>query len=639
MFLFDRTRRWRSPKRKLPPPESKVTQTRFTVLRLTVVAVFAILSLQLARLQLINGATYRYRSDAQRLDLVPVLPPRGLIYDRKGQLLVENSASYARAVRPGSAPKGAEADAFYRKLERFAGLPAEEIRLRVEDARRTRGASQPLVLRQDLNRDDALAFLEQRADLPGAELIIQPTRHYLEGPILSHVLGFVGKISREEYEALKSRNYEPDDRIGKTGVEMMYESTLRGTPGRRIVERDALGREVTVVAQEPAQPGNNLYLTIDADLQRKTSEFLMAGLKRAKAGAALVMDVRTGEMLAMVSLPSFDNNIFSKTVADEEVQKLLDDPAKPLLNHAISEMYPPGSIFKQITGIAALQEKTITPRTRITSRGSMYVRNEFFPSQVYVFPDWAVLGTLDFYGGIAMSSDIYFYCLAGGCGPANGQPETITGIGPRALARYARLFGLGEETGVDLPGEAEGIVPDPDWKRAVKGEQWFDADTYHMAIGQGDVTTTPLQMLVATAAIANGGEVLVPRLVREVRDAKGNLVTPYQPTVRRKLPIDSENFTVLHEAMRQAALSGTARPAAVPGVAVAGKTGTAEYGPLLSNGKYATHGWFAGYAPANDPEIAVIIFLDQGVGQDDAAPIAGRIFQYYFERQSLTYGR
>jgi penicillin-binding protein 2 len=608
---------------------------RFTILRVCVVAAFLVLSLQLARLQLLQGSTYRHRADAQRLSLIAVPPNRGLIYDRNGNLLVENVPAFSLAVVPANVPKGDAGDVVYRRLAEMVGKPAAELRLSIEDARRTRAAHEPVVLRRDLSRDEALVLLEQQAGLPGVELVMEPVRRYIDGPVFSHLLGFVNSISPEEYQSLKSAGYSMDDRIGKTGVELTYESALRGTPGRRIVEKDVLGREVTVVAEEAPEPGKSVVLSIDADLQRRTAELLNAGLSRHKSGSAAVMDVRTGELLAMVSMPTFDNNLFSSTLAEDEVQRLLDDPAKPLLNHGISEMYPPGSIFKQITGIAALQEQVATPKTRITSRGSMYVRNQFFPSQVYVFPDWAILGNLDFYGGMAMSSDVYFYCVAGGCGPANGQPETISGMGPNALARYARAFGLGTETGVDLPGETNGIVPDPQWKTEYKGEQWFDADTYHMAIGQGDMTTTPLQMLVATAAIANGGDVLVPRVVRELRDPQGNLLSSFQRTVRREVPIEQTHFATVHEAMRQAALWGTAKPAAVPGVSVAGKTGTAEFGPLLSTGYYATHGWFAGFAPANDPQIAVIVFLQQGVGQSDAAPIAGRIFQHYFERQAL----
>lgn len=634
MFPLSQHRRWRSPKRSSPVDETRSVQTRFTILRLTVLAVFVVLSLQLARLQLLHGSTYRHRAETQRLWLVPVSPPRGLIYDRNGTLLVENVPTYTIVAVPANLPRNElEQNEVYRRLEVLLQQSAQELRLKIEDRRKTQNASLPMVLKQNLTPEEAFQFLEQRAALPGIELVIEPSRRYTEGPLFAHVLGFVGGISSEEYATLKGRGYQINDRIGKTGVELTYEATLRGVPGRRFVEKDAFGREIFVVGEEPPQPGHNLILAIDADLQRKAGEFLAAGMGRSRNAAALVMDVRSGELLAMVSLPSFDNNLFSGPILSEQVQRLLDDPARPLVNHAISEMYPPGSIFKQITGVAALQEKVATPRTTITSRGYIYVRNQFVPGKDFLFPDWAPLGALDFYGGIAMSSNVYFYCVTGGCGPDNGQPEYVKGMGPTALARYARAFGLGAETGVDLPGEAAGIIPDPEWKKTAKpDEDWYDGDTYFMAIGEGDVTATPLQMLVATAAIANGGDVLVPRVVREVRGEDGNTVLPFQRTVRRHLPVDPENLAVMRNAMRQAAVWGTAKPASVGAVPVAGKTGTAEFGVQIGDRKYATHGWFAGFAPADDPQIAVIVFLERGVGQQDAAPIAGRIFQYYFQR-------
>lgn len=639
MVPFERKRRWRSPKHSAALTGGRGARTRFTLLRLTVLVVFAILSLQLARLQLLNGAAYRQRAEVQRLSLVPVPAPRGLIYDRNGQLLVENIPSFALAIIPANVPSGEAAERLYRRLESLCNQPATEIRLKVEDGRRTKNPFQPLVLKRDLTWEEAAQFLEQRSDLPGVELLIEPTRHYLEGPLFSHILGFVRPISAEEYAQLKDRGYQMDDRIGKTGVELTYETALRGIPGKRMVEKDVLGREVAVVAEEPPRPGHSLVLAIDADLQRKTAEILASGMGRSRTAAAIVMDVRTGEILAMVSLPTFDNNVFSSTVRDDEIRRLLEDPAKPLVNHSITEMYPPGSIFKEITGVAALQERVATPTTTITSRGFVTVPDEFVPGKAWVLPDWAVLGTLDFYRGVAMSSDVYFYCLVAGCGPMNGQPESVKGMGPTALARYARAFGLGSETGVDLPGETAGIMPDPAWKKEVKAEAWNEGDNYNMAIGQGDVATTPLQMLVVTAAIANGGDVLAPRVVREIRDINGNIVQPFQRIVRNRVPVEPQHLATMREAMRQAVARGTARPAGVPGVPVAGKTGTAEFGPPLANGKHATHGWFTGFAPADNPEIAVIVFLEQGVGQENAAPLGGRILQYYFERQSFARGR
>jgi penicillin-binding protein 2 len=333
----------------------------------------------------------------------------------------------------------------------------------------------------------------------------------------------------------------------------------------------------------------------------------------------------------MVSLPSFDNNVFSGTVTEEELQALLDDPGRPLLNHAISEMYPPGSIFKQVTGTAALQEGVATPSTTITSHGYITVPNQYDPSIRYVFRDWAALGTLNFYGGVAMSSDVYFYYLAGGY-YEDGQ-EIFRGLDVENLARYARAFGLGASTGIDLPGESAGLVPDPSWKENTVHEPWVIGDTYNMGIGQGYVATTPLQMVLVTTAIANGGDVLVPRVVKDVVDAEGNVVVPFQRTVRRRLPVDASHLSVFREAMRQAVSWGTADRASVSGIQIGGKTGTAEFGQPLPGNQYETHGWFTGFAPFEDPEVAVVVFLQKGNGALNAAPTAARILDYYFHRQ------
>ncbi len=344
---------------------------------------------------------------------------------------------------------------------------------------------------------------------------------------------------------------------------------------------------------------------------------------------AIVMDVHTGEILSMVSLPNYDNNIFTN-ITQQQYQSLLDDPGKPLLNHCISSVYPPGSTFKQITGTGALQEGVANPGTTITSTGSITVPNEYDPSIVYVFKDWSALGTMNFYQGVAQSSDVYFYELAGGY-YQNGV-ELFHGMGADALARYARAYGLGATSGIDLPDEAAGTIPDPDWKKSQIGEDWTIGDTYNMAIGQGFVEATPLQMVRVTAAVANGGDVLVPRIVRSVVDSTGKSLFPFVPNIASHLPISPDNLAIFREGMRQAVAWGTASTAAVPGVEVAGKTGTAEYGPDLGGGAYASHAWFTGFAPANDPQVAAVVFLDNGNGAKNAAPLGGQILKYYFHR-------
>jgi penicillin-binding protein 2 len=339
----------------------------------------------------------------------------------------------------------------------------------------------------------------------------------------------------------------------------------------------------------------------------------------------------------MVSLPNYDSNIFSGEVDEAALQGLLDDPAKPMLNHAIAEMYPPGSTFKQVTGLAALQEGVANAGTEIFSPGYLDVENEYLPGVFDRFVDWrSDLGTMNFYRGLAMSSDVYFYYLSGGY--IEDGVFTFQGLGEERLAGWARRFGLGEPTGIDLPGESEGLVPDGAWKEETFGEGWLLGDTYNFGIGQGYVATTPLQMVLVTAAIANGGDVLIPHVVKELTDANGESVPLRRQNVKRNLNVDAKNLDIMRESMRQSVDDGAAFTAAVSNVAVAGKTGTAEFGPEIAPNVYKEHGWFTGFAPFNDPQIAVVVFMELGNGQGTAAPTAAKIFDFYFNQLNVAQG-
>ncbi|MFQ5879553.1 MAG: penicillin-binding transpeptidase domain-containing protein, partial [Dehalococcoidia bacterium] len=335
----------------------------------------------------------------------------------------------------------------------------------------------------------------------------------------------------------------------------------------------------------------------------------------------------------LVSLPTFDNNLLSRRIDPEELQALLDDPGKPLVNHAIAEIYPPGSTFKQVTGLAALQEGVATPNTTIVSHGYITVANQYDPSIVYVFRDWAPLGRLNFYQGLAMSSDVYFYYLAGG-----KEDEEFKGLGATSLAQYARSFGLGSPTGIDVPGEAAGLVPDPLWKEEVIGESWVTGDTYNFGIGQGYIATTPLQMLNVAAAIANGGWLVRPHVAKAIVDNDGTVIASVDGRTDLQVPVDLENLAIMREAMRQSVDWGVAKTAQVRGVTVAGKTGTAEFGEEKEDGTFETHGWFVGFAPYEDPQVAIVVFVQQGAGGSTAAPAAARILDYLFHQSALVEG-
>jgi penicillin-binding protein 2 len=630
MGPFRDRKRWRSAKPKVERDRSAGNPAAFALLRALVILMFGALILQLINLQVLRGDEFKQRAEINALREIPVPSARGLILDRNGQPLVQNSAQFSAAIIPGDLPDRGEM-AVYQAASRVLGMPVEEVAAKVSEGSTLQGEYSPAVIKANIDRDAALQLMELVPHAPGLQVLVEPSRRYLTGSLLSHVLGYVGPVSAEEYAELDDAGYLLRDFVGKTGVESTYESVLRGRPGKKVIEVDAAGREIGVISERKPIDGSNLVLSLDLDLQRKVTEVLNEYAAGSDNAAAAVMDVKTGELLAMVSYPTFDNNVFSGPLTDQDLAALVDSPGKPLVNHLIAERYAPGSTFKTIVGVGALQEQVAAPWTTITSRGYITVENEFDPNVVYVYPDWAPLGALDFYGGISMSSNVYFYYLAGGY-----SEEGFRGLGDAKVADYARAFGFGQPTGVDLPGESPGLVPDANWKESEIGEPWTLGDTYNFGIGQGYVAATPLQVLSSISAVANGGELLRPRVVKELQDNHGKALQPTNKEVRSTVPVSAENLGTLRAAMRQSVVSGVAKKAAVGGVEVAGKTGTAEFGPRQSNGKYATHGWFVGFAPYNDPQIAIVVFVQRGSGGDDASPAAAKILDYYFNAPRLA---
>jgi len=623
-------RRWRSEKPKPDTGRAMREQPMFALLRALVLLLFGILTVQLIRMQVVQGDEYAQRAKINTLREVPIPAARGLIYDRNLQPLVQNSVRFAAAIVPANLPERGEIGV-YRLLQQVLNMSVEEMEKKVQEGVAQQGPYSPAVIKGDLDRETVLILMELEPHAPGLQLLVEPSRRYLAGPLLSHVLGYVGAISEEEYQERQGQGYQLRDFIGKSGVESIYESLLRGKPGKKLIEVDAAGREQEVISERQPVDGSSLVLTIDQGLQRQTAQVLQEFVGPSDNGAAVVMDVHSGEILAMVSLPSFDNNVFSGPLPEEDLAALMNSPAKPLVNHSIAEMYAPGSSFKPIVGAAALEEGVATTGTVITSRGYITVQHEYDPNVVYVFKDWAALGALDFYGGLAMSSDVYFYYLAGG-----KADEGFQGLGEERVARFARAFGLGEATGIDLPGESAGFMPDARWKEETFGEPWTVGDTYNFGIGQGYLSVTPLQMVVAMSAFANGGELLTPHLLKEMRDSHGNVLQQQEKQVRRRVPVDPDYLDAVKEGMRQSVAWGVANTAAVAGVQVAGKTGTAEFGSPRPDGSHETHGWFVGFAPYEDPQVAIVVFVQRGGGGQQAAPAAAKILDYYFHGPQMA---
>lgn len=563
-----------------------------------------------------QGRYYRDVAEHNSIRQILIPAPRGMIYDRFGQTLVGNVPSLDAILVPADVPQDSAKQRVMRDILRET-FGMEETALDEVFAKSDPHSVTPMLLKERISQEEALIFLSRSRDLPGVSLFETTHRNYSDSAIFSSVLGYEGKIRKEEL--IEHPEYQLTDSIGKQGIEKSYEAVLRGTHGYQQVEVDALGRVQKSLGTVLSRPGNDLILNIDAELQKKIFDSLQAVLDKQnlKRAAAIAIDPRNGAVRALVSLPSFDNNLFAEGISTADYQRLIQDPSQPLFNRAISGEYPPGSTIKPVLAGAALAEHIVNDQTEIESKGSISVGS-------FVFRDWKVHGFTDIRRAIAVSSDVFFYTVGGGYG-------NISGLGMDRMKRYENLFGLGEMTGIDLPGEANGFIPDPNWKKQKLGERWYIGDDYHAAIGQGFVTTTPLQMLNAIAAIANGGTLYVPRIAAQVRSSDGN-VAPISPQVLRSGFIDPSILRIVREGMRETVTEGTAQSLKDLPVTVAGKTGTAQFG-----NEQKTHGWFESFAPYENPRLAMIVLVEgQGEEGYNAVPVTKDVYQWYFSRPEQT---
>jgi penicillin-binding protein 2 len=482
------------------------------------------------------------------------------------------------------------------------------------------------------SREAALALSEEHESLPGVVVEVEPIRQYLDetggvnGALLAHMLGYTGPVSREQYSTLSQRGYLRNDVIGKAGVEASFEELLRGAYGLQQVERDASGRLLKVLdtVVEPTA-GTNLMLTVDADIQRTAEQALRWGMEVAAVsqGVTIVMNPQTGEILAMVSLPTYDNNRFASGISPADYTAYLADATKPLRNHAISDIYPPGSTFKLVTSLAALEQGVTGPSQLWQTYGCYQIPGAPAGECLY---DWnrTGFGQLDIVDAFAVSSDTFYYQMA-----------VHLGIDP--LAEWAGRLGFGSETGIKLPNEASGIVASTDWARAQGRSGVFTGELAMAGIGQGVIAVTPLQLLNAYAALANGGRLMQPMVVRGETDAAGSLTRTYEPVVTAEVPAAPEHLELLRVAAREVITSGHAyniRDLKLPG-ALSGKTGTAEFGELTPGGTLPFHSWFVAYLPsapgAADAELAVLTFSYSAVVPGNvSAEVVKYFLQLYF---------
>ena len=584
-----------------------VRPNRFIAMGMAIVIVFTGLTLRLWDLQVVNGSHYRDLAEQNRVLRLPVEAERGRIVDRNGKVLARNLPGFAVTVIPVDVPRAKQEDLAQRLGPLVARKPADVYN--AIDVQRARNPYEPVKISlRPVARDVALLLSERGEMFPGVRVEAESIRSYSDAVLYSPLLGYVGPVTEEEFSALREKGYLQTDLIGRTGLEFQYEQYLRGGYGWREIERDAAQREIKQLAFSPPSTGNTLVLTIDDRLQKLLEAELKKGVDedRFTQAVGIAMNPQNGEILAMYSNPGYDNNWFINGITPEQMAQLNGDDRHPLVNKAIGEIYPPGSTFKMVTGLSALNEG-------IANRGTIVnVTSNVLNVGGYNFYDWRAHGTLDFINGFAHSSDIYFYTLGGG-NPNTGR----AGVGPDAIYKYGSDLGFGRRTGIDLPGEATGIMPSPEWKLKAFEEPWTIGNTYHESIGQGFVAVTPLQLLNAYSIVANGGTFYQPHLLKQVVDPQGKVVYTQQPNVVRKVNIRPENLTLLREGARRVVTIGHAYMpnAKLP---IAGKTGTAEFGSsagkdTAGRNKLGFHNWFVSFLPKADntdptAEIAMVIF-------------------------------
>ncbi|HCE86227.1 MAG: penicillin-binding protein 2 [Candidatus Jacksonbacteria bacterium RIFOXYA2_FULL_44_7] len=555
----------------------------------------------LSFLEIIHGETYRELAEQNRIRVKEKIPPRGIIYASDGTPLVVNAPEFTLLATPFDIyANNFPIETIIAKLEERFGKTDDL----TEGAKRLASYSYvPIVLKKNLSYEEGIKLVPVIAEWPGVFLQESFNREYPYKNLLAHIIGYTSAVKKEDMT--RDSFYSFSDARGQNGVEAWYEKELRGVKGTREVQVNAFGKEDRIISETDPKKGEDILLSIDLSLQemltaRIEEEMQKRGVKRA---AGIAMDPRNGEILALISLPAFDNNLFTTSFSQEKFQQIISDENSPLFNRAIAGEYPPGSTFKIIVGSAALEEGVTDERFSVLSTGGIRVGEWFFP-------DWLPggHGTTDIRRAIAWSVNTYFYTIGGGV-------PNREGLGIDRIVSYAKKFNLGVKTGVDLTGEGRGFLPTKEWKFAAKNERWYLGDTYHASIGQGDILATPLQIALYTIFFANGGVLYRPHIVKKER------------VIIDKNFISTHNVDVIREGLRDTVRYGSARSLEIPGIEPAGKTGTAEF----SKDK-KPHGWFTGFAPFNNPEIVITVLMEESGGSEAAAPIARDFFNWYFTR-------
>jgi penicillin-binding protein 2 len=570
-------------------------------------------------LQTVKAKEYKALAAGNKLRATATIAPRGLIMDAYGKTIASNVPNFELDAVPADLPKDpasikSETDI----LAQILGMDAVSLENQVNAFDKKSYQTYDLV--PSVPKDQALIVMARANEFAGFNMATNPVRDYKDAEMFAPLIGYTGKITQSELDNHQGQSYLQNDYIGKTGIELQYENYLRGISGQKQSEIDAQGNVKKSLAEIPAVPGQNIKLNIDYDLQKVIYDSLKSVLdkNRLTKGAAVATNPKTGQVLALVSFPTYDSNLFAKGISQTDYSKLIANNDHPLLNRVVAGQYPPGSTVKPMLAIAGLSEGVITPTTKILDDGVIRVGSFTFYGYNH-----SGLGVMDVFSAIAKSSDIFFYTVGGG-----RAGTSIAGLGPDREAQWYRKFHLGSPLGIDLPGEKGGLVPDPAWKQQSRGEQWFLGDTYHTSIGQGDLLVTPLQVNSWTSTVANGGLVMQPYILDQVLDKDGKVIKQMQPTVLAKDQFNPDYVKDVQTGMRMTTLpGGSASSLQTVHMSISGKTGSAQFDPKDPS---RTHAWFTSYAPSEDPQIALTVLVEgAGEGTTYSVPVTHMVYDWY----------
>ena len=678
-------------------PLGKWKNWRIRILYIIILLIFGFYGFRLFNMQIIEYQDYKDQADENRITNISLQTERGIIYDRNGIVLADNAAAYNIIITPADLPvdEGATQEIF-RELSKAIDIPVSNGELtdevvttfspcntdlgitQIVEIAGTNAPYTPMKIVCDVDKEVAMLVESKSDEWQGVTVEIEPIREYPTGELTAEIIGFLGPIPESMAEYYTNLGFVAGrDKVGYAGIESTMQDILAGRNGLRVVEEDVAGKVIRDV--EPpveAEPGMNITLTIDTRLQEAAEAALVGNIDwwnrwfndvRFTNGVIIAINPKTGEILALVSYPKYENNRMTRFIPAYYYQQLSADPNRPLFNHAISAEHPPGSVYKIVTAIGALNEGVVTPYQSLITPYSIFVTEKYADNETGIereFVDWKEggHGQANYFKGLAQSVDVYFYKISGGY-----QDEVPEGLGVWRMSEYAKALGYGAATGIELPGESEGLVPTPTWKRINLSETWSTGDTYIAGMGQGYVLATPLQILISYAIVANDGVYMKPTLIREIIDADGNVVQEFTPTELWDVTKDpminvfDENFVPTGElktidpsviadtqqGLRMTVTEGTAlsifKGFDIP---TSGKTGTAEYCDniaqekgLCESGNWPAHAWYVGYAPSDDPEVAVIAFVYNGTeGSSVAAPIVREFLEAYFALKEIDEG-